>query len=38
MVSGSYDYDAGGRSESQPVSFRASAAFDNGVWRLLSVR
>ncbi|MFI5279683.1 MAG: serine/threonine-protein kinase [Gemmatimonadales bacterium] len=38
MVSGAYDFESGGRTENQPVSFRATAGFDSGVWRLQTVR
>ena len=37
-VSGTYDYEAGGRQQHQDVSFRATAALDAGAWKLTSVR
>ena len=38
-VTGSYEYDAGtGRMQTQPVSFRASAALEAGAWKLRTVR
>jgi len=38
-VSGAYDYDAGGgRTEHQPVTFRATAAQDGGAWRFRTIR
>ena len=37
-VSGSYEYNAGGRTVQQPVTFRATAVFENGAWRLQTVR
>ena len=38
-VSGAYEYEAsGGRTQRQPVSFRASAEFADGGWRLRTIR
>ncbi len=36
-VSGGLDFDAGGGTQHQPMSFRATAALENGAWRLRSV-
>jgi len=37
-VGGSLEYDTGNGTQHQPMSFHASAALENGVWRLRSVR
>ena len=37
-VAGTYDYESGGRTQHQDVSFRATAALDAGSWKLTSVR
>ena len=36
-VSGGLDFDAGSGTQHQPMSFRATAALENGTWRLRSV-
>jgi hypothetical protein len=36
-VTGSYEYDAGGGTQKEPVSFRATAAREGGAWRLKTV-
>jgi serine/threonine-protein kinase len=37
-VSGGLEFDTGGGPQSQAMSFRATAALENGAWRLRSVR
>jgi hypothetical protein len=38
-VGGSLEYDAGsGRTERQPMTFRATAVQDGGAWRLQAIR
>jgi serine/threonine protein kinase len=37
-VSGTYEFDAGGRTQQQPVTFRATASPDNGSWRIRTIR
>ena len=37
-VSGTYDFDIGGRAQTQPANFRATATPDNGTWRLRIIR